>query len=918
MKLLGLPSALLCALVLMIPGQSPAASFSGLPVTQIVLQDEEGRPWPHPELLLPLTNVKPGDRLSAEAVRQGITYLYLKGLFRDVRVDGFPDGGGVRLVYTLVPITVVDKVVITGNHALSSSQIMDAIPHVADHELREDKFPALREAIVALYQAAGYYDTRVDFGAKNLAAPHRAALYVTVREPEPTRIASITFTGNSTLTERRLRRALDNREGRPLRSDVLLDKDTAAIVEQYAKAGYPGAKVGPVNIHFSDNKAFVSITVNEGPLVTVRFSGNRAFGDRALRKQVLVWSEHDVSDAILDSSADKIKNLYRDDGYANVKVEVQKTEGPGTLDVLFAVTEGPRITVKEIVIRGNTHFTAKQIKSEMGLRESGLFSKPYREDLLNRDVDNLHDRYVDEGFLNAGVSKKVDLDAAGRKAVVEIDVDEGTQTSVEQVSFEGNAAFSAGELLALLSLKPGSPYSERLADDDRYRILSAYSNRGYLFARVDVEKHIADGAADLKYKIAEDRLVRVGRIILRGNERTKESVLMRELLVSPGDPYDYGKILESQQRIYHLGYFAQAKFEPVRPGEKEYVKDLLLTVEERPAGAVEVGVGYGDFDRARGFAQVSYRNLWGDADFASVRFEESSIVERAAFNYRQPWVLGYRVAGIFGLEWSDAKKLDQDTREIFYETRRTAVSYGLEKTVRRLKLSLTYQFEFVENYNVLPEAIISPEDVGHVRVSSLTPALVWDLRDDIFNPRRGSLHGIALKEAMAELGSEADFSKLTVQSSWYIPATRGGGIIAALSARAGMAWPHRGTPEIPINERFYLGGSTTIRGYTQDSVGPSAIGPDGNPVPQGGASMAVFNAELRFNPSEGFGFVLFGDAGNVWSGQDIMLDDLRASFGAGIRYGTPVGPLRIDYGKKIHRRPGESPGELHFNIGHTF
>ena len=217
---------------------------------------------------------------------------------------------------------------------------------------------------------------------------------------------------------------------------------------------------------------------------------------------------------------------------------------------------------------------------------------------------------------------------------------------------------------------------------------------------------------------------------------------------------------------------------------------------------------------------------------------------------------------------------------------------------------------------MLPQAILSPEDVGRVRVSSITPALVWDLRDDIFNPRRGSLHGIALKEALSVLGSEADFDKLTVQSSWYVPVSAG--IIAALSARAGMAWTHRDTVEVPLHERFYVGGSTTIRGYTQDSVGPSAIGPDGQPVPLGGASMAVFNAELRLNPSEGFGFVLFSDAGNVWSGQEILLDDLRASYGAGIRYGTPVGPLRIDYGQKIHRRPGESPGEIHFNIGHTF
>jgi outer membrane protein insertion porin family len=242
-------------------------------------------------------------------------------------------------------------------------------------------------------------------------------------------------------------------------------------------------------------------------------------------------------------------------------------------------------------------------------------------------------------------------------------------------------------------------------------------------------------------------------------------------------------------------------------------------------------------------------------------------------------------------------------------------SFGVEKTYEHLKPSLTYQFENVVNYDVLQAAQLTPEDSGRVLVSSLSPALILDLRDDVFNPRRGALYGIVLKEALRELWSQADFSKLTVQGSWFLPLDTA---VVALSARAGMAWPFRDTVEVPIHERFYVGGSTTVRGYKQDAVGPSVVGPDGQPIPTGGSSMLVLNLELRMNPGEGFGVVFFTDAGNVWQGQEIDVKDLRSSYGAGIRYGTPVGPLRIDYGQKIHRLPGESPGELHFNIGNTF
>jgi outer membrane protein insertion porin family len=265
--------------------------------------------------------------------------------------------------------------------------------------------------------------------------------------------------------------------------------------------------------------------------------------------------------------------------------------------------------------------------------------------------------------------------------------------------------------------------------------------------------------------------------------------------------------------------------------------------------------------------------------------------------------------------WSDSERLNSDTREIYYKTRKTTASFGVEKEYDRLKPSLTYQFENVVNYDVKPEAQLTPDDSGRVILSSLIPALVVDLRDDVFNPRKGALYGIVLKEALWVLGSQATFSKLTVQGSWFVPVNTS---VLALSARAGMAWPFRETTEVPIHERFYVGGGTTVRGYQQDAIGPSVPDVNGNPIPQGGQSMVVLNIEIRFNPGEGFGVVLFSDGGNVWPDQEIRLSDLRSSYGAGIRYGTPVGPLRIDYGQKIHKLPGESPGELHFSIGNTF
>ncbi len=318
-------------------------------------------------------------------------------------------------------------------------------------------------------------------------------------------------------------------------------------------------------------------------------------------------------------------------------VETKKTAGPGRLDLDFIINEGPRVVVRRIELRGNTAFTSKQIKNGMALREPGWSLSwsfpfywyrpfPYQAALLNKDVDNLEARYLEAGYLSTVIKKKVDFSADGREADVIIEITEGPRTLTGSVTFDGNTVFSSAELLDKIVLKPGAPFNERLVEEDKYRILTAYANKGYLYSRVDADKTSRDGTEDVLYRITEDRQVRIGKIILRGNAHTKDYVIMRQLLVKPGDVYNYGAILESQQQIYHLGYFRLAKFEPVRSGEREYTEDMMFTVEERPAGAMEVGVGYGDLDRFRWSVELSHRNLFGTG----------AVLERAVRAERDP------------------------------------------------------------------------------------------------------------------------------------------------------------------------------------------------------------------------------------------------------------------------------------------
>ena len=405
-------------IMLVSPVHASPGSYSGMTITRIEVKDDRGEPWPRPGQVLPLIVVKPGDRLAGSAVREGIATLYLKGIFKDIRVEAFPDDGGVRLEYVVTPITVVDTIAIHGNSAVSTSTILDMLASIQGKELREEKLSSLKADLLAYYQSEGFYDAAVAFRSEPLKEPNRVALHVDIRESIPTLLADITFSGNSVFKDKQLLRAMKSKKGSPLKRELLLDKDKEAILKKYFDAGYPAAKVGPVDTGFRDSRAFVHIQCDEGPHVITRFTGNREFSAKTLTQNLLIWSEHDISDSVVESSVDKIKALYREKGYAEVTIDVIKTEQPGLLDLEFKIQEGPQVMVKEIQVRGNTVFTAKDIKKQMALRESGWFrSQPYREDLLDKDVENLRARYLDTGYLSVAVNQNTVMSSDKSTAV---------------------------------------------------------------------------------------------------------------------------------------------------------------------------------------------------------------------------------------------------------------------------------------------------------------------------------------------------------------------------------------------------------------------------------------------------------------------------------------------------------------------
>ena len=563
---------------------------------------------------------------------------------------------------------------------------------------------------------------------------------------------------------------------------------------------------------------------------------------------------------------------------------------------------------------------------------------------------------------------------------------EGPRTLVESVAFDGVTVFAAGELEALIAMAPGSPYTEADVARDRDALDVAYRDLGYDSVVIDATVALVqdNARAEIVFAVSEGDQVLVDRVIIVGNQRTSSDIIERELLLQPGQPLGYSARIESQQRLIALGLFRRVVVDELQHGDQPR-RDVLVQVEEAPPTTIGFGGGIeggtrlrptGDGGQAedrfeiapRAFFEVGRRNLWGKNRAvnlfarASLRSRDRTLLTTVTpdgvpvaegvygFNeyrlfgtYREPRVFNTRAAllvtGIF----------DQAIRSSFnFISREVRAETGM-RFGQRLSVATRYSFRqtrlFDERFTEAEKPLIDrvfPE----VGISKFSVSTIRDTRDDVIDPDVGALLVIDGELATRALGSEVGFTKTSLQGFWFrrLPAARR--TVVAVGARVGLAHGFRrrvvredvdgepitgadGSPvvdtvqDLPASERFFAGGDTTVRGFALDRLGTDAtISPSG--FPTGGNGLIVLNAELRTALVGSIGAVGFVDAGNVFPrATDISLGRMRVAAGVGLRYQSPIGPIRIDLGFKLDRRelaPGrlERRNVLHVSLGQAF
>jgi outer membrane protein insertion porin family len=599
--------------------------------------------------------------------------------------------------------------------------------------------------------------------------------------------------------------------------------------------------------------------------------------------------------------------------------------------------------VKSIVILGNRSFDDGELKKRMRTKEKKLwhiFSKPkYRRDFLRRDIEAIRSFYVKHGYFSATVDlDSVEKDDNKNTVKIRILVNEGPQTTVSKLSFSPQDLVSENDLRKGLQLTEGKAFNENIVLIDRFTLFSKFFEHGYLGSTVVPAATVDSTSVDIAWQIDPKIPVKIDSIRVTGNSKVKEAFVRRELIVEKGQYFKLSKAVESKQNLYNTGYFNSVEIDPYGLDLENGDVNLDVQVRERKMGYIEAGFGVGNVHANRIFGEWGQRNLFRRGYALNLRAE---------FGYRL-----FRENRYSKANWDPTKQFELYEGALIFphvlgtwNTFATSANYTYDATVppaivRQTRLSLTLSRKFTRQstmYFSYSFENIKREQVEDERENSRRRALDLsfrkDTRDFYFNPTRGTYMTLTTRFAGGFLGGDDNYYSLVPTLQEYRKVTKRS--VFAYRLRFGFVEPFGATTAsgVPIEARFFTGGSNSVRGYRENDVGP--LGNYGEPI--GGNVLLLGNAEWRYPlPWLGqynFGGVFFLDAGNVWSDiddisgsqfkpfvepEDVDVLDFKYSIGFGVRYYTPVGPIRLDVGYPIKLYENQESYRIHISLGQIF
>ena len=593
----------------------------------------------------------------------------------------------------------------------------------------------------------------------------------------------------------------------------------------------------------------------------------------------------------------------QNDGYYAADVTWKPLDTPQGRTVQIIVDRGKPVRLRALRFTGVESVPLARIEKQVtSLKSQGLKKRRLRPAVLAEDLAAVRALYRDLGFTRVRIGQpQVSLATTGDSAEVEVAIEEGTRFTVGEVEFSGGGESQEEELRAATPIHAGETFSPRALAEAEQALTDHLDAKGYPDVTVESRAELSGEEADVVFEVDAGTKKTVGSIEIEGNRVTREKTIAKALTFGRGDLVTRKSLLASQQHLYRSGLFSNVRltYAPVPGGDGE-AQAVTVRVAEAPPWTLGLGVGYDSEDGARASFLLGYANLGGRAFGISLQGQAGTKENRGLLTLRRRRVFGNTIDALSSI-------LYDRTVEEGFSQKREAFSVRLEHVPKpRWIRFLRYSIQDVKIFDITDaEAALEQifeDHLSSVRLADIGVGLVRDTRDDAFATTRGGYGSIEGNVFTELLGSEDSFLKLFLRGSWTASMKRG--LRFASFLRIGAEEPFADTAVVPLSERFFAGGSNTLRGFETDSVG----GLDLSGLHAGGEALLIFNEELTFPIWRSLRGELFLDAGNVYiTLSDFDPTDLRSSAGLGFRLETPIGPIRVEYGWKLDRREGESP-----------
>jgi outer membrane protein insertion porin family len=894
----------------------------------IEIQDVPGDTTPCVEMARNLIFLAEGDRFSPVRLQESIEALKACNRFQEIHVDSREEQGGITLLFHLSVFRLIKEIKIDGQFPLFEREILNAMTMRIGKAFIEEELAQQQALIAEVFRKEGFFAPKVEVSAAQDPKDGYFVVHVDIEKGPYYTLDRLAISGNEAFSDRRLKlkmkiwRAsfLPGSGGRFMEEN--LKKDIKNLIAYYWKKQYPEAAIDyTVERGAGTKMVSVLVTIQEGPRYDITFVGNQRFWNRTLKEDLVLFEKGIKNDLRLKKSMRNILERYGKAGYLETRIRIEdNTTGneDQTVRMLrLVIDEGSCSTVESIRFSGNTAFDDEKIKKQMltrlpGFRKKGVFVPETLED----DLNVIKALYQKHGYMGVEVAKELTWSEDRKHVAIDLTINEGVQTIVSSVQVTGITLLSEEEVGEAILLKEGEPFRKYMIQSDENTLSALIAEKGYPYINVRGDFSLSEdhSKAQVAYTVGEGPYVEMGQVYYTGNLRTKEKVLQNELGMQAGSPFSLAKMLQGQRNIRNLQLFNAVEFKAVGLKERQEDINLFIEVEEKKPYFFEVGGGYDSERGLFGHTGTGDHNLFGSNKDGWIGGEVSQIGYRGELGIREPRLFGSRISGTLGASAEQREEFNQD-----FGTRTCGSSVLFErKWFQHITTGLGLRFERREQFRrdsggLETEEFVDDNEVFDPRsILVTTPSVNYDTRDSFVRPQKGTLCQLSVDLSKGLSNDLDDFVKYRLDLRYYwTPFHR---LTFAWLGRAGYLDPYGATDRVPDDQLFFLGGSSSVRGFDENLL---RYDRDGNAV--GGESAVAGSIEARIDLGHNFELATFYDVGAVRDTyDDTISDEFRSSVGAGLRYVTPIGPIGLLYGMKLDPKPGESAGRLHFSIGYTF